>query len=143
MEIDRNGLEVLDRGQCLELIRRAAVGRLAIHTGALPAIVPVNLALDDDGVVIRTCAGSKLQQAVENAVVAFEVDDYDILGHSGWSVNVIGVAREVTDPQELEAVRHLPLAHWAGGDAQHFVRVNLDVVSGRRLLHRAAVASAV
>jgi nitroimidazol reductase NimA-like FMN-containing flavoprotein (pyridoxamine 5'-phosphate oxidase superfamily) len=140
MEIDRNGLEVLDREECLRLIRTAALGRLAIHAGALPAIVPVNFALTDDGVVLRTGAGSKLQHATTNAVVAFEVDDHDPFDHTGWSVNVIGVAREVTDPGELAALARLPLAHWAGGVAEHYVRISLDVISGRRIVHTAAPA---
>jgi nitroimidazol reductase NimA-like FMN-containing flavoprotein (pyridoxamine 5'-phosphate oxidase superfamily) len=135
MEIDRNGLEVLDRDRCLELIARSALGRLAIHAGALPAIVPVNFSLTPEGIVIRTGAGSKLQHAVDNAVVAFEVDDYDVFGHTGWSVNVIGIAQEVTDPDELDAIRHLHLPHWAGGEAHHVMRISLDVISGRRIVH--------
>jgi nitroimidazol reductase NimA-like FMN-containing flavoprotein (pyridoxamine 5'-phosphate oxidase superfamily) len=134
MEMDRNGLEVPDRDACLELIRGATLGRLAIHSGALPAIVPVNFVLTDVGIVIRTAPGSKLDQATRNAVVAFEVDHYDPLRHTGWSVNVVGIAREVVDPLELAAIGHVPLAHWAPGDASHLIAISLDVVSGRRIL---------
>ena len=35
MEIDRNGLEVLDRGQCLALLGSAHVGRIGLSSGAL------------------------------------------------------------------------------------------------------------
>lgn len=140
MEVDRNGMEVLDREHSLSLLRSATIGRLAIHVGALPAIVPVNFAVTSTAVVIRTGAGSKLQQAVDNAVVAFEVDDYDPLRHTGWSVNVVGIAREITDPAELEQVRRVPLAHWVPGEATHYVGISLDVVSGRRILEGAAVS---
>ena len=121
MEVDRNGLEVPSREECLELIRHAAIGRLAIHSGALPTIVPVNFVLTDFGVVIRTAPGSKLDNALEHAVVAFEVDDVDPLRHTGWSVVITGLASEVTDPDELEVVRRLPLAHWAPGPAERYV----------------------
>ena len=134
MEIDRNGMEVLERDRCLELVRGATLGRLAIHAGALPAIVPVNFALLDHAVVIRTGAGSKLQQAIDDAVVAFEVDEYDPFRHTGWSVNVVGIAREIVDPRELYAVRHVPLAHWAPAPADHYVAISLDVISGRRIV---------
>jgi nitroimidazol reductase NimA-like FMN-containing flavoprotein (pyridoxamine 5'-phosphate oxidase superfamily) len=133
MDVDRNGLEVLTRLECLELVRRATIGRLAIHSGALPTIVPVNFVLTDEGVVIRTAPGSKLDNAVEQAVVAFEVDEIDPLRHTGWSVVITGLAREITDPAELDAVRRLPLAHWAPGPATRYMCVPLDLVSGRRL----------
>jgi len=38
METDRNGLEVPTTQECLDLVRRAVIGRLAIHSGALPTI---------------------------------------------------------------------------------------------------------
>jgi uncharacterized protein len=140
MEVDRNGMEVLDREHSLALLRSATIGRLAIHAGALPAIVPVNFAVTEHAIVIRTGTGSKLQQAIDNAVVAFEVDDFDPMRHTGWSVNVVGVAREITEPGELELVRRVPLAHWVPGEATHYVGIALDVVSGRRLLEGATIA---
>ena len=133
MEIDRNGFEVLEREESLELVRHRPLGRLAIHTGALPAIVPVNFALTDEGVVVRTAPGTKLDQAVRNAVVAFEVDDYDPWTHAGWSVNIVGLACELTDGAEVAAARRLPIPAWGPGERHHFMRIGLDVVSGRRI----------
>jgi uncharacterized protein len=133
MEVDRNGLEVPTREECLELIRHAAIGRLAIHSGALPTIVPVNFVLTDFGVVVRTAPGSKLNNALEHAVVAFEVDEVDPLRHTGWSVVITGLAEEITDPVQLAHVRRLPLPHWAPGEADRYVCVSLDLVSGRRI----------
>jgi nitroimidazol reductase NimA-like FMN-containing flavoprotein (pyridoxamine 5'-phosphate oxidase superfamily) len=133
MEVDRNGLEVPTTEQCLDLVRTATIGRLAIHAGALPTIVPVNFVLTDGGIVVRTAPGSKLDNALEHAVVAFEVDDFDPLRHTGWSVVITGLAREIVDPAELDAVRRLPLAHWAPGEATRYVCVSLDLVSGRRI----------
>ena len=133
MKFDRNGLEVLERDECISLLSHAKVGRLAITSGALPVIVPVNFLLDGDRILIRTSAGTKLAAAVANAVVAFEIDDVDTLSHSGWSVSVTGIAREVTDAADLARIDSLPLAHWAptGG---HVVAVSTDLVSGRRLV---------
>ena len=39
MEVDCNGLEILDRGECLRLLSLATLGRVAITSGALPARV--------------------------------------------------------------------------------------------------------
>ena len=142
MEIDGNGMEVLDRDQALALLRTATIGRLAINAGALPAIVPVNFAIVGDAVVVRTSPGSKLRQALDHAVVAFEVDDFDPMRHTGWSVNVVGIAREVTDPDDLAAVDRSHLAHWAPGPADHVVAIALDVITGRRIVSPFAARAA-
>ncbi|MGQ0824488.1 MAG: pyridoxamine 5'-phosphate oxidase family protein [Actinomycetota bacterium] len=139
MEFDRNGLEVLDRVECLRLLAGATLGRLAVSSGALPVILPVNFVLDGDRILIRTSPGSKLHAATNNAVVAFEVDSVDTFSHTGWSVSVTGIASEVTDTLERNLIDSLPLAHWAPSPAAHVVAVTTDVISGRRIRddHRA------
>jgi nitroimidazol reductase NimA-like FMN-containing flavoprotein (pyridoxamine 5'-phosphate oxidase superfamily) len=133
-QFDRNGLEILSRAECLQLLAGARVGRVGLSVGALPAVLPVNFALVDDAIVLRTAAGSKLDAALVNAVVAFEVDSIDPLYHTGWSVLVQGVASEVMDPAERERLLAAPLRPWADHDRDRFVRICLDLVSGRRLV---------
>jgi uncharacterized protein len=129
---DRNGLEILDRARCLELLATAHVGRIVLSIGALPVALPVNFAILDEDVLIRTAPGSKLDAAATNAVVAFEADRIDAIYHGGWSVLVQGVATEITDPVELERARRAPLTPWSGVDG-HYLRVATQFVSGRRL----------
>ena len=133
MEIDRNGLEVLDREECLRLLSTATLGRMGLTTGALPTVLPVNFLLDGERILVRTSDGSKLRAATDNAVVAFEVDEFDSMYHSGWSVVVTGVAREVTDPAELAALRLAPLARWAPNGNSRVVAVSTELMTGRRL----------
>jgi nitroimidazol reductase NimA-like FMN-containing flavoprotein (pyridoxamine 5'-phosphate oxidase superfamily) len=73
---DRVRLETLDRGECLRLMATVPVGRIGVSIGALPAILPVNLALVGASIVIRTVPGTKLDAATRRPVVAFEVDSY-------------------------------------------------------------------
>jgi nitroimidazol reductase NimA-like FMN-containing flavoprotein (pyridoxamine 5'-phosphate oxidase superfamily) len=134
MEFDRNGLEVLPREECLRLVAGAHVGRVAISIDALPAVFPVNFVVDGDCIVFRTAAGTKLDAATANAVIAFEVDSVDPLYHTGWSVLVRGVATEIIDSSALERARALPLRAWANHGRDRFVRVSTDLVSGRRLM---------
>lgn len=129
MEFDRNGLEVLDRQACLDLVGTATVGRVGVTTRALPTILPVNFTLHDERILIRTTPGTKLEAALSDTVVAFEVDDFDALGHSGWSVVVTGVAR-VLDQADVPAV---PIARWAGGHDERVVAITCDLVEGRRM----------
>lgn len=140
MEIDRNGLEVLDRDECLRLLATASVGRLGVTSGALPTILPVNFLLDGDQVLVRTGTGSKLDAATRNAVVAFEADSFDPFSHDGWSVVVTGVAREVVDPDELDRLERAPLAHWAPRGGDRFVSISTAMITGRRMRHAVVAA---
>jgi len=133
VESDRASLEFLPRDECLELLRTARIGRVAFHAGALPLILPVAFGLDGDGIVIRVLAGSQLDNGTQDAVVAFEVDDVDPIQGSAWSVSVTGLTTAIVDGEELERARALPLGHWAeGADGDRFVRISLDMVTGRR-----------
>ncbi len=126
--------EVLSREACLALLATQQVGRLGVSIEALPAILPVNFRLLKDRIIVRTVPGTKLDAAVAQAVVAFEVDDYDPEGRWGWSVLVRGAGAEITEPDELEAVKALPLRAWAfkNGDANRFLAIDTTLVTGRR-----------
>jgi nitroimidazol reductase NimA-like FMN-containing flavoprotein (pyridoxamine 5'-phosphate oxidase superfamily) len=132
MEIDRNGLEILDRDTCLQLLRGATVGRVAVTANALPSVLPVNFLVIDDQVVFRTAAGSKLEAATQHSVVAFEVDDFDPVSHTGWSVVVTGVARPLKD-DEIDATTKLHIPRWAPGNDGHVVAISTERITGRRI----------
>lgn len=133
MEIDRNGLEVLEPAECLRLLAGASLGRIAITSGALPVVLPINYRLIGDVIAFRTGLGSKLDAATRNNVVAFEVDDMDPLWHTGWSVMVTGIARIVSDPAEEEALTSVGVPKWAPTVQDRLVVVSTDVISGRRM----------
>lgn len=137
VRLDRNGLMILSREECLELLGQATVGRVAVSMNALPAIFPVNFGLCGEEVVFRTGTGMKLAAAVTNSVVAFEVDEIDYEHHSGWSVLVVGTASEVMGAAELEAADELNLRPWAHGVAQtRYIHIDTRIISGRRLMPR-------
>lgn len=128
-------MEILDEAECLRLLAGCPIGRVAVSIGAMPAVFPVNFAVLDSMVVFRTGQGTKLDAAVKEAVVAFEVDDVDPLYHLGWSVVVVGVAHEVREPTLLRKVQALPLTPWASGQKDHFVCLRPELVTGRRIVH--------
>jgi uncharacterized protein len=128
------GLELLSEEQCRELLGGGEVGRVGITVGALPAIFPVNYRVIDEAIVFWTAPGSKMSAASAGAVVAFEVDDYQLADRSGWSVLVVGQAEVVADPDlttKAIATRLEPFADHR--DA--LVRIVPTFVSGRRLVH--------
>jgi hypothetical protein len=65
--------------------------------------------------------------------VAFEIDGIQTQERIGWSVVVLGHLREVTDATEIDALQKTPLVPWASGAKEHYVRVDSDRLSGRRL----------
>lgn len=140
MSLDRNGLEVLSREECLDLLATTSLGRVAASIAALPVVLPVNYGVYRGDIVFRTGAGTKLTAAVTNAVVAFEADHAEPRDRTGWSVLVTGMAREVTDPDELaDLAGSLPDA-WVPSIPTHVIRVRGDLVSGRRIPDRQAVS---
>ena len=138
--VDRNGMVVLSKAECMNHLGRNGLGRVAITVGALPAVFPINYAVDGEYVYFRTAAGTKLAAAARNAVVAFEVDHVDRMAHTGWSVLVIGPAEEVVDHDTRATADELPLARWLPGGVETLVRIRAELVSGRAItLERTAV----
>jgi len=130
----RSGLEILERAECLKLLARHEVGRLAVTDGRHPTIFPVNYAVAGDEVIFRTDVGAKLDLALRGPV-AFEVDELDGDRRIGWSVVVLGEAEEITDYDNpvVRELRALPLFPWAGGEKAHWVRIRPLTISGRRV----------
>ena len=126
-------LERLDRVEALRLLTTSPVGRVAIGTGGAPIVLPVNFVVVGDTVVVRTGAGELLAAAVHREVIAFEVDGWDILSRTGWSVLLTGMAEEVTRPSELAEVEAHRLQPWAPGLRGHVVRLQPDAITGRRI----------
>ena len=139
MQLDRNGLEVLSRDQCLRLLAANCVGRVVVTDRALPAAFPVNYAVLDEDVVFLTTAGSKLEAAKDEEVMAFEIDEIEPALRAGWSVLGQGLAGVITDPDELRRARALGLEPWTASGQRQFVRITSELISGRRILPRPAV----
>lgn len=132
-EPNEQRLAILDRDECLRLLRTVRVGRLVFTEDGLPAVQPVNFRTHLGHVVIRVAGGAKLDAATGNAVVAFEADELDHDLRSGWSVTVVGHAELITDIDELVAVSGIWLRPWVDGKRERFVRIRAEKVTGRRL----------
>lgn len=132
-EVDRNGLVMLDRDECLHLLAATTLGRIGLTSGALPVVLPVNFCFDGERILIHTGPGTKLAAATQDAVVAFEVDEMDPMWHTGWSVLVTGIAHHITDAADLARVDTLPLARWAPRGGGHVISITPKLISGRRI----------
>jgi len=134
--MDRNNeLEVLPREVCLALLADEEVGRLAVIDGFQPRIFPVNYAMDDDAIVIRSAAGAKLTLGTRDPV-CFEVDHYDRGTREGWSVVVNGTLQDVNSlsaPAMRRGTLTSGVEPWAAGVKDHWLRLETARMTGRRI----------
>src|ERR1700739_1552935 len=87
-------LEDLSPDECFRLLAAARVGRLVYQDDLGPAAVPVNYTMAGHALVFRVEGGAK-RAAMQQPMLAFEVDHIDKDEESGWSVLVRGVGAEV------------------------------------------------
>ncbi len=124
----------LDRQECERLLRAGVVGRVALSTPEGPHIVPVNYAVVDDTIVIRTSSYSVLGTYGRNTMLAFEVDHVDHERHVGWSVVVRGRGWAELDAAEVSRIRGTwPPRPWAVGSRNLYLRIRCESLTGRAL----------
>jgi nitroimidazol reductase NimA-like FMN-containing flavoprotein (pyridoxamine 5'-phosphate oxidase superfamily) len=123
----------LDEALIRERLGRARLARVAFVDGEQPMILPVNVATDaEHRLVFRTAAETPLA-GTDGRRVAVEIDGYDAATRSGWSVLVLGVARDVTTAADPAAVaaRRVPVDSWAPGPRDRVLIVLPLSISGR------------
>lgn len=121
-------LTELDEDECWRLLGRAEVGRLAWNSSRWPAVVPVNFRVVARQIVLRVSPYSVQGREVDDARVAFEVDEVDPARRVGWSVLVQGHAafdyrRNIDAGPEPWPTGHRPLQ----------VLISPSLVTGRRV----------
>jgi uncharacterized protein len=124
----------LSTEQCRELLSAGLVGRVAVCTPVGPHIIPVNYAVVDDDVVVRTSPYSVLGSHARGSILALEVDHFDYERQHGWSVVARGRAEVITGAEELKHIRSVwePNA-WASGQRNLHLRIRASELTGRRL----------
>jgi hypothetical protein len=127
-------LEALNLQECWGLLTRDTIGRLAYTHADRPTIMPINYVVSGNDVLLRTDPGSALAAAVNGQVVAFEIDRIDRTTHSGWSVVVVGRATTEDLTNQPPRPSLAGLEPWAEGGRGLLIRIEVDGVSGRRLV---------
>lgn len=124
----------LSKAECESLLRAGVAGRVALAAPDGPHILPLNYSVVDDTIVVRTSPYSLLGTHGRDAILAFEIDQFDYEYQRGWSVVARGRSAVVQDPGELEHIRSVWSPHpWAGGVRPLFIRIRWSDLTGRRL----------
>lgn len=128
-------LVAIDEGGCRALLERATVGRLAVSTDDGPEIFTVNYGVHDGAIVIRTGPGLKLAHASFHRV-AFEVDELDTVHRTGWVVEAVGHAEDITDAIDRRSsdLRAVVVDPWVSGPHPNCIAIARPRLSGRRLV---------
>jgi len=130
-----SSLAVLSRDECLALLRLGTVGRLAVVIEGRPHILPLNYAIDADGVIVFRTAELSTASEATLAHVAFEVDEIDFARHTGWSVVAHGFGREITHAVDSDSERllRMPVRPWAPGQHDRWFKITPREITGRQL----------
>jgi|688.fasta_scaffold509174_2 nitroimidazol reductase NimA-like FMN-containing flavoprotein (pyridoxamine 5'-phosphate oxidase superfamily) len=132
--LDWAGLEVLTFDDCLERLSLASVGRIGFVDRGSPSILPVNFALAGLSIVFRSGYGSKLSAGISMQPVCFEIDSWNSIDHTGWSVLAKGFAAEVVAADEIEQLSLLKVRPWSHPELREiWVRILVEELTGRRI----------
>jgi hypothetical protein len=130
-------LEQISLRESMRLLGTVSLGRVAFTARALPAIRPVNHLVDGDFIIIRTdgtaAITSTLKSEPDSVVVAYQADLIDYAEHLGWSVTIVGVARQVTDRDQAARYRRA-LRPWIAGEMDQVIAIHAELVTGFRLV---------
>jgi Pyridoxamine 5'-phosphate oxidase len=143
MTEERRRLQELSPRESMRLLGSVPLGRIVFSARALPAVHPVSHLVLDGRVIVRADSGVAITSALRagpGTVVAYEADAIDPVDHLGWSVTVVGVAHQVTDPVAADAFRRA-LRHWADGRNDQVISINPGTVTGFRLVAGAAAGA--
>jgi hypothetical protein len=120
--------EQLPVDACLKMLASVPWGRVCFTRQALPAIELVEFVTVGGDVVVAADHDDPLgAKLAVGQVVAFQADDIDRGSGEGWTVSLVGRARELTDVSELPGF---------GGSAATedrstcFIRISSGAMSG-------------
>lgn len=123
----------LDPDECQALLRSQRIGRVCLMTPQGVEVVPVNYAVHEGAVVVRTAPDSLLSRFADGTQIAFEVDVVDEQRWSGWSV----VARGDGEVHDVDPAEDRPPGTrprpWVEGDRSQELRIVWERLTGRRL----------
>lgn len=115
--------------QAWKLVEGTKHGRLVVTVGGEPDIFPVNYAVADRKLYLRTAPGNTLAELTINSQALFETDG--ILSEEAWSVVVRGTARALEQSSEIAAAESLNLKPWVPTLKDFYVEIEPTSVSGR------------
>jgi nitroimidazol reductase NimA-like FMN-containing flavoprotein (pyridoxamine 5'-phosphate oxidase superfamily) len=125
----------LGRAHCDDLLAGSSLGRVGVVVDGRPEIFPVNHVFDEQTrcVLFPAREGTNLHAGLKWPWVAFEVDGQEPDGSGGWSVLVLGEAKELTDRASVARISARRRVAWGTGAGVHWRIIVPSQVTGRRI----------
>ena len=121
----------ISRGECIDLLAQAKIGRVVFMRGAVPEVIPVCYAVAGESVVFGVHSTSPVAKELEGTVVAFQADSFDSERECGWHVRAVGTFGPAVAPDELAAAGAVVPQPWTIGEPlERILQIDLEVVSG-------------
>lgn len=130
MEDNTPVISTVNDDEAWELLGSGSLGHIAFIIGDQPEVLPVNYAVADGELLLRTAPGTKLFGVTVNPRVALESEWYDAQG--GWSVVVKGRATVLASSAALEEAAAAGLRPWVPTVKENVVRISVEQITGRR-----------
>lgn len=125
-------IQTLTTEESLAQMATISFGRLVIRIKDEIDLFPLNYAVNDGKIYLRTAEGTKLFGVTLNSEVLFEADNVDLDNHQAWSVIVKGSARVLDDYDEILAAEDYGLKPWLPTLKYNVVEITPREVSGRK-----------
>jgi nitroimidazol reductase NimA-like FMN-containing flavoprotein (pyridoxamine 5'-phosphate oxidase superfamily) len=123
--------------QCVERLRAAHIGRIAVVVNEFPIVLPVNFRVVDmpgtPWLAFRTRKGNVLDQA--SLPAALEIDGLDLVDRRGWSVLAQGTLHHV-DPTAADFEARFDPGTWLP-ERDAWLAVIPFSITGRRIVDAA------
>jgi uncharacterized protein len=130
-EHDTSHFEAIPESRCKELLAAHTAGRVGWSAPDGPVILPVTYSYYNTQIVFRTSPHGALSSLERRTRVAFEIDEVDEQGMSGWNVLVRGTAQGVTNRYNLTSLWKDGPVPWAAGVRTLFIAITPERITGR------------
>ena len=80
----------MGRDECIDLLKTATCGRLALTVNAMPSVIPVTFELSGGDAILRSLIGPQVVVHPDQ-VVALEAGCLDDVADKRWSVVILGM----------------------------------------------------
>jgi nitroimidazol reductase NimA-like FMN-containing flavoprotein (pyridoxamine 5'-phosphate oxidase superfamily) len=124
----------LTQAECIERLTTHEIGRLGFDAGDGIAVLPVNYLYWSGRIAFRTSADGMLATLATRSSAAFEIDEFDMVAGTAWSVLVRGFTRHIRSAMPMvELLNNPQLSPWMPGPRRLIIAIEPTSISGRRL----------
>lgn len=115
------------------LLGKSGVGRIVFNSTDGPIALPVNYAVSNHDILLRTDEDTMIAKIDPDERVSFEVDHIDDAMSTGWSVIVSATCEHLDAHSRVSETVDLRVDPWAGGRREHWIRLSARSIAGRAI----------